>query len=73
MRRIDGKPFALLAGIWQHTTTSDGEVIDMCATITGEAKGVAVPLHDRMPLIVPRDAYARWLSHDARATELRPL
>jgi len=72
VRRTDGKPFAL-AGIWQHTTTSDGEVIDVCAILTGAAKGVVVPLHDRMPLIVPREAHERWLSHDARAADLRPL
>ena len=72
VRRTDGKPFAL-AGIWQHTTTADGEVIDTCAIITGAAKGVAAPLHDRMPLIVPREAYARWLAHDAHGTDLGPL
>ena len=26
-----------------------------------------------MPLIVPRDAYGRWLSHDARTPELLKL
>ena len=72
VRRTDGKPFAL-AGIWQHTTTADGEVIDTCAIITGAAKGVAAPLHERMPLIVPREAYARWLAHDAHGTDLGPL
>jgi putative SOS response-associated peptidase YedK len=72
VRRNDGKAFAL-AGIWQHTTTSDGEVIDACAIITGAAKGITAPLHDRMPIIVPREAFGRWLSHDARGTELRQL
>jgi putative SOS response-associated peptidase YedK len=70
--RPDGKPFTL-AGIWQHTTTDDGEVLDTCANITGPANGIVAPLHDRMPLFVPREAHARWLSHDGRTPELLKL
>jgi putative SOS response-associated peptidase YedK len=72
IRRPDGKPFAL-AGIWQHTMTRDGEVVDACAILTGPANGVVAPLHDRMPLIVPKQGYDRWLSHDARTPELLTL
>jgi putative SOS response-associated peptidase YedK len=72
VRRQDGRPFAL-AGIWEHSATKDGEVIDACAIITGEANGVVAPLHDRMPLIVPTQGYARWLSHDAKTPELLKL
>jgi putative SOS response-associated peptidase YedK len=70
--RPDSKPFAL-AGIWQHTTTDDGEIVDACAIITGPANGVVAPLHDRMPLVVPSRAYDRWLSHEARTPELLKL
>lgn len=70
--RPDGKPFAL-AGIWEHGATDDGEVIDRCAVLTGPANGVVAPLHDRMPLIVPRESYGRWLSHGARTPELLKL
>lgn len=70
--RPDGKPFAL-AGIWQHTTTDDGEVLDTCAIITGPANGVVAPLHDRMPLLVPSGGYERWLSPEARTPELLKL
>jgi putative SOS response-associated peptidase YedK len=72
VRRADGKPFAL-AGIWEHSVTSDGKVTDACAIITGAANGVVAPLHDRMPLIVPTKGYARWLSQDARTPELLKL
>jgi putative SOS response-associated peptidase YedK len=70
--RPDGKPFAL-AGIWQHTTTDDGEIVDACAIITGAANGVVAPLHDRMPLMVPSRGYDRWLSHEAGTPELLQL
>jgi putative SOS response-associated peptidase YedK len=69
IRREDRKPLAL-AGIWEHTVTDDGEVVDCCAIITGGASGVVAPLHDRMPLVVPREGYDRWLSQDARTDEL---
>jgi putative SOS response-associated peptidase YedK len=72
IRRADGKPFAL-AGIWSEATTADGEIIECCAIITGEATGVVTPLHDRMPLIVPQSGYDRWLARDTTATEIMTL
>ncbi len=65
VRRQDGKPFAL-AGIWESSTRADGESVDSCAVITGEAQGVVVGLHDRMPLIVPTVGYARWVDPSGR-------
>ena len=65
IRRGDGKPFAL-AGIWARKVTPDGEVVDECAVVTGEAKGVVAEIHDRMPVIVARESYARWLTADAK-------
>lgn len=56
VRRQDGLPFAL-AGIWDRS--QDGE--DTCAIITGPAQGVVAQLHDRMPIVVPASAHARWL------------
>jgi putative SOS response-associated peptidase YedK len=56
LRREDGQPFAL-GGIW------DGEG---CAVITAPARGVAAELHDRMPVLLPPDAYERWLDPDAK-------
>ena len=70
--RPDRKAFAL-AGIWQPTTTDDGEIVDTCAIITGPANGIVAPLHDRMPLVVPSRGYDRWLSHESRTPELLKL
>jgi putative SOS response-associated peptidase YedK len=72
IRRTDRRPFAL-AGIWVPCVTSEGEVIDCCAIITGAATGVVTELHDRMPLIVPPSAYARWLAPETRGSELSTL
>jgi putative SOS response-associated peptidase YedK len=65
IHREDGKPFAL-AGIWDRSTTADGEAVDSCAVITGDAQGAVVDLHDRMPLIVPIISHARWLDPSGR-------
>ena len=61
VRREDGKPFAL-AGIWDPAATTEDELLDSCAVITGDAKGVVADLHNRMPLIVPVTGYSRWLN-----------
>jgi putative SOS response-associated peptidase YedK len=64
-RREDGKAFAL-AGLWTRRVSEDGEVIDECAVVTGAAQGVVVPVHDRMPLVVPRESHLRWLAGDVK-------
>ncbi len=69
IRRADRRAFAL-AGIWSAYVTSEGEVVDCCAIITGPATGVVAPLHDRMPLIVPPAARTAWLAADTRASDL---
>jgi putative SOS response-associated peptidase YedK len=55
----DGGLFAM-AGLWD--TWRDGEVVVPSLTIvTTAANGTMSPLHDRMPAILPPEAWARWL------------
>ena len=61
--RADGEPFAM-AGIfarWHPPGTRGGEALVSCAVITTAATGALRALHDRMPVILPREAEARWL------------
>jgi putative SOS response-associated peptidase YedK len=60
IQRPDKKPFAL-AGIWDSSVSSVGEVIESFAIITRNAAGPVAALHDRMPIILPRSSYASWL------------
>jgi putative SOS response-associated peptidase YedK len=60
IQRPDKKPFAL-AGIWDSSVSSVGEVIESFAIITRNAAGPVAALHDRMPVILPRSSYASWL------------
>ena len=48
-----------------HPQSKLSELVDSCAVITGPAIGVVAELHDRMPVIVPKSGYARWLDLDA--------
>lgn len=72
IRRADGTPFTL-AGIWSAYVTSDGEVVDCCAILTGPATGVVTPLHDRMPLIVAPADRTAWLAAETSGAELHDL
>jgi putative SOS response-associated peptidase YedK len=50
-----------LAGIYERWLSEEGEVLDSCAIVTAEANALLVPIHDRMPVIVAPEHYARWL------------
>lgn len=63
LRRPDGAPFAL-AGVWEKWVSKDGEVLESCAIITQPARPPVDAIHDRMPLVLERDAWDRWLDHE---------
>jgi putative SOS response-associated peptidase YedK len=57
-----GEPFAL-AGIWEswrHPETD--EVVRTFCVITTAANELIDTIHDRMPVILPPEAYDRWLA-----------
>ncbi|MFO7727414.1 MAG: SOS response-associated peptidase [Desulfonatronovibrio sp.] len=57
----DSSIFAM-AGIWETwEDKSSGEIIDSCAILTTEAKGIVKDIHDRMPVIIDREGYQEWL------------
>jgi putative SOS response-associated peptidase YedK len=57
------EPFAL-GGVWQHWCSPDGKTeMDTFAVITTEPNELLVEktVHDRMPVIIKRSDYQRWL------------
>lgn len=58
-----GQPLAL-AGLWETWTGPNGEELDTVAIVTTDANRTVRPLHDRMPVIVPPDAFDLWLDAD---------
>jgi putative SOS response-associated peptidase YedK len=57
----DRKPlaFAGLWALWRDPTTN--EEIHSCTIITTRANATMRPLHDRMPVILPKDTWDLWL------------
>lgn len=59
-----GEPMSL-AGLWEGWKDPDGNWLRTYSIITTEANEKQRPLHHRMPVILPRDAWAAWLGEDA--------
>jgi putative SOS response-associated peptidase YedK len=60
-RLRDDGPVAF-AGLWERWHNQD-EVVETCAIIVTEANELSRPIHDRMPVILSRDACEVWLDH----------
>jgi putative SOS response-associated peptidase YedK len=67
-RLRDGKPFAF-AGLWEHWSLGENEPVQSCTIITTEANELVRPLHERMPVILPPDAYQPWLDTAGQGVE----
>jgi putative SOS response-associated peptidase YedK len=58
---IDSSPLSF-AGIWERATI-DEEVIDSCTIVTTKSNELMSSIHERMPAILPREAWDTWLSN----------
>ena len=80
--RADGGPMAF-AGLWERWRVPEdaelprslaglppGEAVETCAILTTAASPAIVPVHHRMPAMLPPDAFGPWL--DGGAVPLRP-
>ncbi len=70
LRARDGRPLAL-AGIWEHWQDANGNELESCAILVGEADSQVRPVHERMPLIVAPESFGRWL--DTHSQTPQPL
>lgn len=60
----DDAPFGF-AGLYEHWQgEGEGQVIESCTIIVGEANDLIARIHDRMPCIVDPKDYAAWLDPD---------
>jgi putative SOS response-associated peptidase YedK len=60
IHRPDDAPFAF-AGLWERWRNPQGEKVESCTVVTTDANTLVRPLHDRMPVILPREDYDVWL------------
>ena len=68
----DGTLFAF-AGLMEDWQGPDGEGMFSACIITTVPNGLMAGLHDRMPAILPREAWGLWLDPAAQARDLQPL
>lgn len=64
----DGSVFGL-AGLYERWLSPEGEPLDTCTILTTEANALLKIVHERMPVIVPPDAYEQWLDPAAPDAE----
>jgi putative SOS response-associated peptidase YedK len=58
----DGSPFGL-AALWENwRRPGTDEYVRTFCILTCPANGLIAGIHDRMPVILPPDAYERWMS-----------
>ena len=70
--RPSREPFAF-AGLWAEARRADGSSVHSCAIVTCAPGEVVAPIHDRMPVILEREAEAEWLQPEAGPDRLAAL
>lgn len=59
------QPFGF-AGLYETWISPEKEPVHSCTIITTESNELIRPIHDRMPVIVPKDREAFWIDPDNR-------
>jgi len=64
IRPRDRRPFCFAGVMARWVDRASGESVTSCAVLTTAAAGPLARLHERMPVILPIEAYAHWLDPD---------
>jgi putative SOS response-associated peptidase YedK len=68
IHRDSDAPFAI-AGLWEVWKAPDGALVHSCTLVTTQPNALMAQYHDRMPVILPPAARARWLAAGALSDE----
>jgi putative SOS response-associated peptidase YedK len=60
-----GEPYAF-AGLWEYWRPKQGEPLESFSILTTDANEIVEPIHNRMPVILARKDYGRWLEPSAQ-------
>jgi len=60
IQMTDGQPFGM-GGVWDRWQRDDESYIESCAIITTAANELIQQINDRMPVLIAREDYDRWL------------
>ena len=58
---VPGRPLFAFAGLWERWKAPDGGAVETFTIVTTDANEAIAPIHDRMPVILPEEAYDTWL------------
>ena len=62
------------AGVWDSwERPRDGEIINTFSIITTESNQLMKEIHDRMPVIIPKDLESTWLEEKLTETEIQMM
>jgi putative SOS response-associated peptidase YedK len=66
IQRLDGEPLAVagLWSAWKDRADDGGDWLHSATVVTTSANATMAPVHDRMPVILPRSAWSTWLDPD---------
>lgn len=71
-RLRDGLPMAL-AGLWERREEPAGETLETFTILTTAANERLAWVHERMPVILPPEAWSLWLRPARTPAQLQPL
>jgi putative SOS response-associated peptidase YedK len=60
------EPFAF-AGLWEEWRPAGGEAVASCTIVTTAADATLAAVHDRMPVVLPRERHDAWLDPSPRS------
>jgi putative SOS response-associated peptidase YedK len=72
MRPVEPGPVAF-AALWETWLGADGTEIDTAAMLTTDANRALSGVHNRMPVILQREAFASWLDPRLEPKEIQHL
>jgi putative SOS response-associated peptidase YedK len=69
IRLQSSKPFGM-AGLYEVWRSPEGQEITSCAIVTTAANDLMKPIHERMPVIIPKENEDLWLDPKVQDTEV---
>lgn len=66
---LKDSPIFAFAGIWEQWVNPAGTAIETYSIVTTAANSLVRNVHERMPVILPPDAYSAWLDPEIQEPE----
>ncbi|WP_349409492.1 SOS response-associated peptidase [Pseudalkalibacillus sp. SCS-8] len=72
IRMKDAQPFGL-AGLWEKWKNENGNTIHTCTILTTEPNELMEDIHNRMPVILQKEDYSKWLEWEGEQDVLKDM